>query len=254
MLGPPDLDRYAPAFAPDVEFVDHRTLGFGSARGAERCCSAFRALLEVADDIAVRVDDILGLEPDALLRRLTTSGTDRAGGGSFERSYLELLEFGADGLLTRVEVFDVDREDEALARFDELTAASPARGAKRPRPIEEYGLPPHRRVRPNAATANAARLDAAVAARDADALPSLLADDAEGVHHPTGAAYRERDALRRLPSLLGAEDVTFVHEPLATLGDSLALCRTSVSFSALARSVLLPKPFRSAPSRARASS
>ena len=36
----------------------------------------------LADDIDVRVDEILGLEPDALLVHLTHSGTDRTGGGT----------------------------------------------------------------------------------------------------------------------------------------------------------------------------
>ena len=97
----------------------------------------------------------------------------------------------------------------------------------------------HRRVQANAATANATRLDAAAAARDADVFLSLLADGAEGVHHPTGTAYRERDALDGYRGLLRAVNLTFVHEPLATLGDSLALCRASVSFSALAPSSAL---------------
>ena len=52
-----------------------------------------------------------------------------------------------------------------------------------------------RRVPPNAATAIAARLDAAVAARDADALYALFADHSETVHHPTGATYDRAGAL-----------------------------------------------------------
>ena len=35
VLGPHDPDRYAAAFAPTIEVVDHRTLGTWSARGAE---------------------------------------------------------------------------------------------------------------------------------------------------------------------------------------------------------------------------
>ena len=57
--------------------------------------------------------------------RWTNFGTERAGGGAYEQHFLMLLVFGADGLLTRNELFDVDRDDEALARFDELTAEPP---------------------------------------------------------------------------------------------------------------------------------
>ena len=81
-------------------------------------------MLEVADDIAIRTDDVFGLRADALLVRRTHLGTARASGGAYERLLLLLCVFGADGLVTRIEYFDVDRDAEALARFDELTAAS----------------------------------------------------------------------------------------------------------------------------------
>jgi len=90
-----------------------------------------------------------------------------------------------------------------------------------------------RRVRSNAATANVARLDAALARRDAGVLPSLFADDLNVVHHPTGATYDREGALFSLRSLLAASDLAYRHEPLATLGEALLLCRLSTSFSAL---------------------
>ena len=99
MLGPRDLDRYATALAPAIEFVDHRTVGLRvRARRRQRCCASIRALLELADDVAIRIDDVLGLRPDALLVRWTNSGTDRASGGAYERHFLQLWVFGADGL------------------------------------------------------------------------------------------------------------------------------------------------------------
>ena len=48
--GRSDLDRYGTALAPAVEFVDHRTLGLGSVRGAEGILRGSRALLELADE------------------------------------------------------------------------------------------------------------------------------------------------------------------------------------------------------------
>ena len=97
----------------------------GSARGAEQFRRGIRALLDAADDIATRVDDVLGLREDALLVRWTNFGTERAGGGAFERRFLMLWVFGADGLLEHMEEFDLDRDAEALARFDELATGSP---------------------------------------------------------------------------------------------------------------------------------
>src|SRR5207244_1588142 len=125
MLGPFEF-RYPVPFSPTVEVVDHRILGTWSARGAEALLQHNRSLLQVADDITLRDDEVLSLQADALLVRRTNSGTDRAGGGAYERVLLALFVFGTDGLVTRIEYFDTEREDQALARFDELTAAPPA--------------------------------------------------------------------------------------------------------------------------------
>jgi hypothetical protein len=204
-------------------------LGTWSARGAEAVLQHNRALLEVADAIAVRVDEVLSLQSDATLLRGTHSGTHRASGGAYERQFLVLSIFGTDGLIARIEWFDVDRAAAALARFDELTAEpAAARFAAAPsRAVEKR----ERRVRPNAATTNAARIDTAIAARDADALPKLLADDYETVDHTTGATFDKRGSLATWRSLLRAQDPTCRQEPLATLGDSLALLRVLTSAS-----------------------
>src|SRR5439155_17398910 len=137
------------------------------------------------------------------------------------------LVFGSDGLLARYEQFDTDRPADALARFDELTAEpSAVRRATAPARSAEWHA---RRVRPNGATANAARTDAAIATRDADAIADLFADDADGLEHPTGATFDRRGSVFSLRSLLSARDPRCRHEPLATLGDALALFRTSIS-------------------------
>src|SRR5207245_838021 len=94
--------------------------------------------------------------------------------------------------------------------------------------------PANRRVHANAASADVARLDAAIAARDADALPSLFADDVEIVHHPTGAEHGREGLLYSFRSLLKAQDPTCRHEPLATLGESLGLFSLSWSASGAA--------------------
>ncbi|MGH7895900.1 MAG: nuclear transport factor 2 family protein [Candidatus Binatia bacterium] len=219
LLGPPDVDLYAAALSPDLEFADHRIAAIGSARGAEAYMDWVRSLFEVADDITTRADDILGLRPGALLVRWINAGTQRVGGGAFERHLLMFWIFGADGLVTCIEQFDVGHEAEALTRFDELTAETlPAR-------------PVRRRVRPNAATANAARINTAIAGGQGDALPTLFADDLESVEHTTGAVYDREGALFSLRALLSARDPAYREEPLAALGDVLALCRASWSAS-----------------------
>src|SRR5262249_49007132 len=84
---PPPIDPRGATLAPAMEFVDHRPLGFPSASGAEANLRRIRSLFETAADVAFSVDDILALRADALLLRWTISGTDRAGGGGFERTY-----------------------------------------------------------------------------------------------------------------------------------------------------------------------
>src|SRR5262249_60943855 len=94
--------------------------------------------------------------------------------------------FGPDGLVARYEVFALGHEAEALARFDELTASpSPARFAAPFRPAKKS----IRRVRSNAATANAARVEAAIAVRDFDAIAACLADPCDVIDHHNGASY-----------------------------------------------------------------
>src|SRR5207247_6870057 len=153
-----DPDSIDAIIASDGEYVDHRPLGFPALRGAEAVRRWVRSLFETADDLVFRLDDVLGLRSDAFVVRWTNFGTLRAGGGSFERRFIALNVFGVDGLVRRWEFFDADRDAEALARFEELTAepaptrptAAPPRGAKKRQ----------HRVRANAATASPPRFAA----------------------------------------------------------------------------------------------
>src|SRR5262245_28219137 len=224
--GPAELDRLAGTLAPTIELVDHRILGTWSAHGAEEFLRHWCSWLKLVDVTIIRFDDILGARPDALLWRATSFGTDRAGGGAWEAQILRLLVFGADGHVTRSEMFDVDGEAEALARFDELTSEpSLARFVVPSRPVKKSV----RRVRQNAATANAARVEAAIAARDFDAIAACFADLCEVIDHANGATYDREGTLTTWRSLLRVRDATYRQEPLATLGDSLALCRQCTS-------------------------
>jgi class 3 adenylate cyclase/tetratricopeptide (TPR) repeat protein len=229
-VGPLDLDRFVSVLAPEVEQIDHRRMiGVGSIHGIHAFRDTLGTLFEVATNIANRVDDVLDLRAEAFLMRVINVGAERVGGGSYERPFIALVVFGSGGLITRFEQFDVGHETEALARFDDLKA-------------EPVTLAPHaaerrdRRVRPNAATAHATRLDAVVGAGDVAALSALVADDAEHIHHPTNTTFDRRGLLLSLQSISSARGATYRHQPLATLGDSLALCRLSPSASGFAGS------------------
>src|SRR5207249_3026973 len=86
----------------------------------------------------------------------------------------------------------------------------------------------------NAAAAASARLEAATAARDADALPAIFAERLEVVDHTTGATFDRQGLIATWRSGLRAQGLTYRQEHLATLGDSLALRRSSTSASRFA--------------------
>ena len=75
LTGPLDLDLWAGALAPDIESVDHRTLGTWSAHGADEMLQHLRSLRELSHDVAARIDDILALHLEASLLRRTVFGT-----------------------------------------------------------------------------------------------------------------------------------------------------------------------------------
>jgi len=215
-LPPPDT-----LFVPDAEARDHRKIGLWSARGVEDIVRHFRALDTVATNVVMSVEELLGIEPRAMLFRRMHSGVDRGGGGRYEREFFFLVVGGADGRIARAEWFDVDQEAAALARFAELTAEA----APPPAPATR------RRIRPNRATATDERSAAAIAAGDVAALEALFGDAFEEIHHPTGSTYGRAASLASIERLLRSEGASYRTEPIATLGDALALGRQHVHAS-----------------------
>jgi len=221
MAAMPPVDQPEQALATlaaNIERVDHRTVGFPATRGRDEFLQTVRSLAEHASDLSFRVDDVLAARPDALLWRIANTGTDRTTGGAFERAYLALVVYGADGRAVRSEQFDPDREAEALARLDELTRDRPA--------------PAHRRVRDNTVTAQVARMNAAMARRDVDAIRPLHAESVRFVHHTTDTVMDLQATLEWWRLFFADPDAALQFETLATLGDSLALLRLSWTGSA----------------------
>src|SRR5262245_31383353 len=118
------------------------------------------------------------------------------------------------------------------ARGTQGRAAAVARGSE---PPSEAAHPTVRRVRPNAAVMNVRRVEAAVAAQDAAAFDPLLSDDAVSVDHTTGTELDRPRIVRSWRTYLTAENFTFRSEPLATLGEALALVRQSSAASGVVR-------------------
>lgn len=220
--GPITFDEIAAATAEGVEVVDQRTLGTWSARGREEWLTHWRAQIGLADDSSGRYDEILALEPGAILAHQTFFGSSRTTGGTFEVVTLVLHVFDADGLIARTELFEPERGATALARFDALTADTVPR-----RPVR-------RRVRPNAATRTIAAIEAAFARRDLAAVDARLGDPLETIEHPTATRYGRAGQLESSRRMMRMPDLEFRLEPLATLGDSLCLARRVVTASGTA--------------------
>jgi class 3 adenylate cyclase len=219
MLGQPDLAATATVLAPDVEFADLRTVGFGTLRGAEAVLQKIAAMMDLSRDDSAHIDDLLVLESDALVVRWTNRGTQVESGGAFERKLCQLFAFDSAGLLSRWQQFEAEHDGAALARFDALaTSAGPKHRSRR-------------RVRPNLAGETLARMDAACAARDVDAVRALHREDFEEIHHPTGSTYGLDGAYASLASLLRLPNPRMVSEQLATLDDRLVLARRTMGAS-----------------------
>lgn len=215
----PDPDAWTAGLAADVEFIDHRTLGLPSGRGVEEMVDRYRTFSGLAEGLNAETLDVVRLEPSGLLMRGTMSGTGRASGGAFELHSLAIFLFGPDGLLTRYEIFEPDAEAAAHARFDALYAA----------PTASLSPPIRRRLRPNAASALAARFAAAFATGDADAVAALWADELEVIDHPNAGTYGRDGHLASIRRLARARDPELGFELLATLGPSLCLTRRRVA-------------------------
>jgi class 3 adenylate cyclase/ketosteroid isomerase-like protein len=209
-----DIDRVVAAMESDVGISDQRSVGnVGELQGAEEVRKAASAMLDLTEGFDWRIRDVVAASDRALLVRRDSSGRQQAGGGDFERSVLELWVLGESGRVGRWERFEPGDQPRALERFDALTGGAPAAP---------------RRVRPNPASALAARFEAVFVARDVSAIEALWSDELVVIHHPTGSEYGKEGHLRSLRKLAEDDLPELRIEPLATLGDSLVLTRRSL--------------------------
>jgi len=106
------------------EFVveDHRHAGMGRLVGAEAYAESIAALRDLAPDSTIESGwHWLALERHGAITVMRRIGTLREG-GAYEVEHLFLLTV-ARGRVTRLEFFELDAADAAIARFEELCAA-----------------------------------------------------------------------------------------------------------------------------------
>jgi len=164
------------------------------------------ALWELAPDSRVEFDwHMPALDRHGAINIVHRAGTLPDGGGEFESEYL-YLHLVSQGRVSRIEMFEMDALETALARFEEL----------RPDPL---------RIPENSAIRVVERWGQAALARDADALRSVL--------HPS---YVSEDRRRLVRTTTGRDTEIDVNLPwfhegawrfsntvLATAGDLLVL-------------------------------
>jgi hypothetical protein len=194
----PYLDRdwyaFAATHAPDVVIHDHRLLGWGTLHGVEALLRTQQVLVELAPDTRLRDNHVITSEHGFLVSALLFGTRD---GGAFELAFLRVEEINAAGKIYRIDRYDVDKVDDALARFAELDAKTPRD------PLAALATP-------NAATAAMDRYyaayDAAFATGDWDPVretctPEFILDDRRRFAQLRGdrelliAAARERVAM-----------------------------------------------------------
>jgi hypothetical protein len=129
-------------FAPAIEVRDNRRLAsLGPSRGRpDEVLRYIDVIHELGDRLVFRIDEILDLRSDAYLLRRNFSGVGRESGGAFDSDAIVLWTFKDDGRANRVELFDADRRDDALARFETLatTPAAPRFSNAAVRAVERF--------------------------------------------------------------------------------------------------------------------
>src|SRR5262249_54068541 len=83
--------------------------------------------------------------------------------------------------------------------------------------------------------ATTARIDAAIAARDEEALAGLYSDAYHVVDHINGVSHDRHGSLAAWRALMGVPSLTCRQEPVATLGDVLAVGRLVLSADGVTR-------------------
>ncbi|TPG32059.1 BTAD domain-containing putative transcriptional regulator [Mycolicibacterium hodleri] len=192
---------------PDWVNLDHR-LAVGSAPGDMN--SSVTSIWSLVPDVRTRIEAVYRLSAIGAVFTHTESGRSQDG---FDAEWREVALLAFDGdAISRCELFDESDLDLALARFDELSAATP-------RPV-------------NAAARTTERFVRCFATGDWDALTETLGSDfnLDDRRRVVGAGIRRgRDAeiedLRAFTAV-GLTNATFT--VLATRGERLVLSRTTL--------------------------
>ena len=200
-----ELNRHEPGrIIAGLVYTDHRHVGFAPGDFGR----AVEELWALVPDARYRTPAVYALDAHGLVVKFVIEGTD-IHGSELQWPRVLLLSVGREE--TRLEVYEEDDVDAALARFEELR--------------------PQARWPENAASQAVERYFAHFAARDWDALAMVLADDIsiDDRRRVVNAGIRHgRDA--EIANLRGAADAGFMYMTsvvIAARGERLILVRAS---------------------------
>jgi ketosteroid isomerase-like protein len=198
-----DWTRIRAALADDFVLDDHRPARLGLIEGADAWAESWAALVDLAPDAQIAGGSTLAYARYGSVGLARTFGTLRDG-GTFENPMVGVA-IVADGRITRLELFEPEHIDAALARFAELR-------------------PDALRIPPNAASRAGDRLREISEARDWDAYgascaPGFVFDDRRRFILLTG----DRDMFMATVRFGASQGFSNSRILLATAGDRLAL-------------------------------
>jgi hypothetical protein len=114
-----DLVRVRSGMQDDLVIVDHRHAGMGRLEGADAYIESVAALHELISDARVDILYEAATAANGSVIVVCTAGTNSEG-GEVESLFVLLVIYGEEKL-ARLESFELDQLDAALARFEELT-------------------------------------------------------------------------------------------------------------------------------------
>ncbi len=127
-----DLDALSELYAEDWVLTEHRPLaGIEDVRGPEGRQRLFESIIAAAPDARFGIDEVLACDERVIALRATWRGTARDGGGPLEVG-CTIVAVVEDGRERRVDVFEPEERQRAIALYAELGGGQAALGDRPP--------------------------------------------------------------------------------------------------------------------------
>ena len=125
-----DYERVLDFLAEDCRWIDHRPLGWETARGRVPCVDVMRSTFGAAPDVRMECDEVLACDERALAVRLAWRGAG-VKAGDWEVQVGAVADF-MGGRWRSTDFYEPDDREAMLARFAELSGSGAASGGRPP--------------------------------------------------------------------------------------------------------------------------